>query len=461
MARLDQSFIKAYGHDHAVGPQSDAAPAVESSTSQGNAMFTWTVAASTLDIAAEPSAPVAPHYPRPAQAPAFAPVGPAYPSTAYPSPAPSTPIVIPVATPSRNQSTLHAGNAGVVHRIDVAKPTAAAKVLPVNTTGSVNSPIHVAVKAAPPVATAAPMSDAELADGLCHRSCTIECSAQDTLSMGTVQTHAASCASPAAREMPIANAATAPAWAQRPWQEPTTAAPVAYQEPAAYAEPIAAVPAMELTAGFEVDGFRWPEMVRWFAERSMAALAPLVDELIHASKAGRNVVMLAGGRRGAGATMLTLYAAKRAAELGLRVAIVDGDFSKPSLARSLGVAPTHGWEDVLSRRGDLAQCLITSLGDRVTLLPLRGSCVELAKECAGAAAANLKMLRQHFDLVLVDGGPLADNAEPWLQAAGDGAIDFGIVVRDVRHDSQHGGAHAHRPSAHYPAIGVVENFVRS
>jgi hypothetical protein len=461
MARLDQSFIKAYGHGPSAGTQSPPAPAVEPQPS-GGGMFSWTVASSTLDIAA-PTSPAGPatHYPRPmpAAAPALTPSYAPAPSPAAPSPAP---IVIPITAPSRN--------VGVTHRIDAGRPTQpamppapqpASRAVAPTVTGSVNTSVHVAVKAAPAAYASAspcePESQGDVMDGFFHRSCTIECSTHDTAAMPALPSAVPAMHNPvtAPQAAPSHAAPPAPPWTQRPWQEP--AAPAF--------SPIASAPEIELIAGFEVDGFRWPEMVRSFAERSTAELAPLVDELVDASRAGRNVVMFAAARRGAGASMLALYAARRAAELGLSVAIVDADFVKPSLARNLGVAPAQGWEDVLARRCELSQCLIASINDRVTLLPLRGSCVELAKEYAVEAAVHLAMLRANFNLVIVDGGPLADGAEPWLQAAGDRAIDFGIVIRDVRHDLRHDSAHGAagngcmRPSDHYPAIGVVENFV--
>lgn len=72
----------------------------------------------------------------------------------------------------------------------------------------------------------------------------------------------------------------------------------------------------------------------------------------------------------------------------------------------------------------------------------------------------MAVLRKHFAFVLLDGGPLAEVAEPWLNHAPEDTIDCGIVVRDVRLDAARRGLpKPHMPHPSYPAIGVVENFV--
>jgi MinD-like ATPase involved in chromosome partitioning or flagellar assembly len=171
--------------------------------------------------------------------------------------------------------------------------------------------------------------------------------------------------------------------------------------------------------------------------------------------------MFAGERRGAGTTTLAAYAARRMAQLGLSVALVDTDFAKPALARTLGVAVEYGWDDALEANADFTAAMIASLDDGVTILPLRHATFGLTAARATRVAADLAVLRKHFALVILDGGPLAEVAEPWLALAPEETVDCGIVVRDVRIDAaRRGPSRPHAPrSAALPAIGVVENFV--
>jgi Mrp family chromosome partitioning ATPase len=223
---------------------------------------------------------------------------------------------------------------------------------------------------------------------------------------------------------------------------------------------ISAPPAATLPAGYEVDAFRWSPTVAGLAGRATTALSSLVDELVDASSSGRGVIMFAGECRGAGTTTLSAYAARRLAELGLSVVLVDADFAKPTLGRSLGVAVDFGWDDALETDADVSAALIASLDDGVSLLPLRRAVTSVNGAKAARLAADLFVLRQNFALVIVDGGPLADT-EAWLGHAPEDTIDCGIVVRDVRQDSAHRtNGRSIAPSASYPAIGVVENFVR-
>ncbi len=223
---------------------------------------------------------------------------------------------------------------------------------------------------------------------------------------------------------------------------------------------MSARPASTVRCGYEVDAFRWPPIVSGLAGRATTALSTLVDELVDASSSGRGVVMFAGERRGAGTTTLAAYAARRLAELGLSVALVDADFAQPTLARSLGVAVDHGWDEALEAGSDFAAALIASLDDGVTVLPLRHPTTHVDGAKAAQIAADLAALRQHFALVVIDGGPLAE-AEAWLDRAPEETVDCGIVVRDVRVDAgQRPGGRTHAPRAGaLPAIGVVENFV--
>jgi Mrp family chromosome partitioning ATPase len=202
----------------------------------------------------------------------------------------------------------------------------------------------------------------------------------------------------------------------------------------------------------EVDQFAWPRVVDDLAEK--ATFAAAVDELV-AAAVGEKVIAIVGERRHAGATTTALVAARELARRGLGVALVDANFLRPALAARLGLAVEKGWDDVLAGRAELADVLVHSLSDQLTLLPIAGASVfETPPVDDVQPAATIATLRHYFDIVLLDAGALADG--PSLPKASRSACATAgacVLVRDVRQlagDSVPPGT-----------IGVIENFAKA
>lgn len=147
------------------------------------------------------------------------------------------------------------------------------------------------------------------------------------------------------------------------------------------------------------------------------------------------------------------------------MAVVDADFDNPLLARRLGLLPDAGWEEILTARAAAKEVIIESIQDRLAVLPLCG-----ALPCQGSPArglpdpiSSLNVLREHYDLVLVDLGEFGDGT-----VGVDGSsravirwIDAVVLVRDVRTTRQ---AELDRIRQRVEAAGLVEagiaeNFV--
>jgi len=97
----------------------------------------------------------------------------------------------------------------------------------------------------------------------------------------------------------------------------------------------------------------------------------------------------------------------------------------------LGLAPEIGGEEILERALPLAEVLIESPAEGLTLLPLvRAASEPVAIESQRRLNAALAELRNHFDLVLVDCGPLDSDATAIDLATllGDAPIDDTLVV---------------------------------
>jgi Mrp family chromosome partitioning ATPase len=162
----------------------------------------------------------------------------------------------------------------------------------------------------------------------------------------------------------------------------------------------------------EVDHFRWPTVVSALVGSHLTRWSQAVDALLAAIESGRTLLGVAGAARGAGATTVTACLARLLIDAGKTVALVDGDFVAPGLARSLGVAPDAGWEDVLAGRMPLADAVIHSLGDRLALLPLVQGGLPAAEKLDGIhASITAGVLRYHYDVVLFDLGAVVDRQQ--------------------------------------------------
>jgi len=185
---------------------------------------------------------------------------------------------------------------------------------------------------------------------------------------------------------------------------------------------------------FEVDGFRWPESVCNLLEAHRSLLSPVVEQLVTASEAGRSMVGIAGLRSGIGCSTVLMCLARLLAETGKAVAMVDGNFQSCMLAKSLGLEFEIGWEDVLSGKVPLAESIVNSIDDQISLLPLNGSHSSPSELLAGIqTSVSAGVLRYHYDVVLFDLGSPAEG--PQLAAVQNMLehcrLDASILVADT------------------------------
>jgi Mrp family chromosome partitioning ATPase len=222
--------------------------------------------------------------------------------------------------------------------------------------------------------------------------------------------------------------------------------------------------ALPVRAALEVEQFDWPETV----ETLRLSSVDYFDAWSEQFSDQRGVTILAASdARGAGRTTVLLAAARHLSlsRPEAKIVLVDADFRHPELAARLGVALEIGWEDVFSGSQPLAEALVESNADRVTLLPLAA---ELDEERLLAGAERLReslsSLQRSFDFVCIDAGPLADAAcAADLAAFGkETKIDAALIVRDMRRggDEDHSAIGRRLAQLGVRHWDLVENFVQ-
>ncbi|MEN6452089.1 MAG: hypothetical protein ABFC96_16485 [Thermoguttaceae bacterium] len=247
-------------------------------------------------------------------------------------------------------------------------------------------------------------------------------------------------------------------------ESPRPETPTVNIEPVA---PLAAAPSVFKPA-WQVDRFTWPKVCRRLMARAEDEWDRLCEALLAAGSRGQKVLAIAGCHRGEGATTLLLCAASRLAERGIKTALVDADVNRPRLAKRLGIQPQLGWDDAGDPHGDgLGRAMVECATGGLAVLPLCDPAPQGGRKSLDGAqlAACVESLRSHYEMILVDLGPLDGDA--WVGGtpawAAPGAIDALLLAcnRRLTPDEELSETSHRLRTAGVPVAGVIENFSRT
>jgi Mrp family chromosome partitioning ATPase len=232
-------------------------------------------------------------------------------------------------------------------------------------------------------------------------------------------------------------------------ETPTAKPPVSLPTPATFA-PI-----------WEVDSFLWPEVVKRIAESQSDAFHQIGKQLRLANNDGLKVMAITSGERGVGRSTVAMHMARCAASRGLRVALIDGDTSCPSLIDQLRLDIEHGWQDCLFENVLLHEVAIHSINDGITLFPL--SRVISHKEVQAnlhRMAKLIKRISTEFDMVFIDANRLNLEQRNMVGVAQETIVDAAIVVVDTELSVKEkvDSAVSILQGMGLSSIGLVENF---
>jgi Mrp family chromosome partitioning ATPase len=219
----------------------------------------------------------------------------------------------------------------------------------------------------------------------------------------------------------------------------------------------------EFKAHLEVDRFSWPAAVDRLIDDAGEGIRGFIDQLALRTSQGERMLAVIGMHRQAGCSTALLAVARQLALRGLRTAVIDAKFKAPMLAGQLGVAAAAGWEQVFAGTLPIEEVLIASVEDRLALVPLHASA-----STSGLAIGSLHvsvmfdLLREHFDVVLVDAGTMDELGDLCqVMGCGEAAIPDGVyLVYDRRAANEATLSEACRrlASVRLRVLGSIENF---
>jgi Mrp family chromosome partitioning ATPase len=210
--------------------------------------------------------------------------------------------------------------------------------------------------------------------------------------------------------------------------------------------------------------FHLPKICEQLLSDHADQLTAAVDTISRAASEGRSVVTIVGSEPQVGCTTVLLCLARQLTAQGKSVVVVDANFQNPQLATALGIYPTTTWQDMLDRGAPLAEALVRSSEDGLTLLPSANRWQRPSAEQIGLqASVTAGALRYEYEIVLIDLGtmfsekPDADT----LQLFETMRIDASILVANANSHSDHERSSVTRilEKIHCPVLGVIENLV--
>lgn len=194
------------------------------------------------------------------------------------------------------------------------------------------------------------------------------------------------------------------------------------------------------------------------------------------------VLLVTSGVPGEGKSTVARYLATSALEVGRRVALIEADLRRPSLASQLGVAPEPGLSDVLAGRVELDDALQSARVELPGLEQLAGA----AANGAGPGAATLSVLTSGsrspnpatllaqprlaeilarvgggHDTILVDSAPLLPVADTLHLVP---LVDGILLVSRLGYATAESAARVTELLGRYPGVpllGIVANDVKA
>ena len=160
-----------------------------------------------------------------------------------------------------------------------------------------------------------------------------------------------------------------------------------------------------------------------------------------------------------GKTSLTLSLGRMSAMSGSRTLVIDGDFRRRELTRMVGISPEIGFIEHLFGAGSLEEAIHKDTKSTLDILPLSKS-GHTPHDVFGTRAFDdvMETLKQQYDIILIDTGPLLLMSEARVVA---GKADKTILIVRWRHTNRNAAHQSLKLLKNFNAniLGVTLNMV--
>ncbi len=159
---------------------------------------------------------------------------------------------------------------------------------------------------------------------------------------------------------------------------------------------------------FEIASPMWPEMT----DRLLLTALPYIRQIGSAllkPKIENSSWLLTAPERGVGTTTMGLAIARWLSAQNQRVLLVDADFNRAGLSRSLHIDGSFSWLSTLRGDRPLRETTVRFSGSSLSLLPLAAIRTRnlWPTDLLDLLAGKLAELRREYDQVLIDVGPMS------------------------------------------------------
>lgn len=162
-------------------------------------------------------------------------------------------------------------------------------------------------------------------------------------------------------------------------------------------------------AAWDVEDFRWPAITNQMIVSGGPAIEQLLAIATSRAAAGPKRVAVSSAGRSQGATTIAITMARIAVAAGMKTLLVDADVASPSLSQRVGLSANMSWLNGVNKDLPVAELIVRSKTSNLCMMPLSSTVTRVT--WPRFIFDNLGELvspgLQHFDLVLIDAGPVS------------------------------------------------------
>ena len=177
---------------------------------------------------------------------------------------------------------------------------------------------------------------------------------------------------------------------------------------------LSAVPKIRFSRQQSFDNKAFDEQRSRFA----GSIDMLLGRIMMGKSGGRGIVLtVTSCLPGEGKTTVTLALAHLATRIGYKCLVIDGDFRRSRITRSLGLQASSGLVDVLDHSRKLDE-VTTQLSDTALYVLPAGHSTHGIGRLLGSDSfrSMIDRLTHEYDLIIIDSSPLMATAEPQILA---------------------------------------------